>query len=56
MRERGWSCIPLKMYFKNGRIKIEIALCKGKKLHDKRDAIKKKDIDRETQMAMKKGR
>lgn len=56
MRERGWSCIPLKMYFKNGRIKIEIALCKGKKLHDKRDAIKKKDTDRETQMAMKKGR
>ena len=56
MRERGWSCIPLKMYFKNGRIKIEIALCKGKKLHDKRDAIKKKDIDRETQMAVKKGR
>lgn len=56
IRERGLSCVPLKMYFKNGRVKVEIALCKGKKQHDKREAIKKKDVDRETQMAMKKGR
>lgn len=56
IRERGLSCVPLKMYFKNGRVKVEIALCKGKKQHDKRDAIKKKDLDRETQMAVKKGR
>lgn len=55
-RERGLSCIPLKIYFKEGRIKLEIALCKGKKSHDKRDAIKKRDVDRETQSAMKKGR
>ncbi len=55
-RERGLSCIPLKIYFKDGRIKLEIALCKGKKSHDKRDAIKKRDVDRETQNAMKKGR
>jgi SsrA-binding protein len=55
-RERGLSCIPLKIYFKEGRIKLEIALCKGKKSHDKRDAIKKRDVDRETQNAMKKGR
>ncbi len=55
-RERGLSCIPLKIYFKDGRIKIEIALCKGKKSHDKRDAIKKRDVDRETQSAMKKGK
>ena len=55
-RERGLSCIPLKIYFKDGRIKIEIALCKGKKAHDKRESIKKRDVDRETQNAMKKGR
>jgi SsrA-binding protein len=56
MRERGLSCIPLKMYFKDGRVKIEIALCKGKKFHDKREAIKEKDVKRETQIALKKGR
>lgn len=56
IRERGLSCVPLKMYFKNGRVKVEIALCKGKKQNDKRDAIKKKELDRETQIAMKKGR
>jgi SsrA-binding protein len=56
MRERGLNCVPLKMYFKGGRIKIEIALCKGKKQHDKREAIKKKDVDRQTQNALKKGR
>ncbi len=55
-RERGLSCVPLKIYFKDGRIKVEIALCKGKKSHDKREAIKKKDVDRETQNAMKKAR
>lgn len=56
MRERGLSCVPLKMYFKNGRIKIEIALCKGKKQHDKREAIKARDVNRETQSALKRGR
>lgn len=55
-REKGLSCVPLKMYFKEGRVKIEIALCKGKKSHDKREAIKKREVDRETQSAMKKGR
>ncbi len=47
LREKGLSCIPLKIYFKNGKIKIEIALAKGKKLHDKRASIKQKDMDRE---------
>jgi SsrA-binding protein len=56
MREKGLSCVPLKMYFKEGRVKIEIALCKGKKFHDKRQAIKEKDMKRETQSALKKGR
>lgn len=47
IREKGLSCVPLKMYFKNGHIKVEIALVKGKKLHDKRESIKKRDVDRE---------
>lgn len=45
LREKGLTCVPLKIYFKAGRIKLEIALVKGKKLHDKREAIKKRDVD-----------
>jgi SsrA-binding protein len=47
LRERGLSCVPLKMYFKDGRAKLEIALVKGKKDFDKRAAIKKRDVNRE---------
>ena len=47
MREKGLTCIPLKVYFKNGRAKVEIALAKGKKAHDKRESIKKRDVDAE---------
>lgn len=45
--ERGFTIIPLKVYFKNGKIKVQIGLAKGKKLYDKRDTIKKRDIERE---------
>jgi SsrA-binding protein len=44
LRERGLTCIPLKIYFKDGRAKLEIALVKGRKTHDKREAIKKRDV------------
>ncbi|KKR15343.1 MAG: SsrA-binding protein, partial [Candidatus Falkowbacteria bacterium GW2011_GWA2_39_24] len=44
---------PLKIYTKNGLIKLEIALAKGKKLHDKREALKRKDIEREVQRSLK---
>lgn len=47
LKERGLTIIPTKIYFKNGRAKIEIALAKGKKSYDKRDAIKKRDLNRE---------
>ncbi len=43
VKEKGISLIPLKLYFKGSRIKIEIGLCKGKKLYDKREAIKERD-------------
>jgi SsrA-binding protein len=43
IKEKGYSCVPLKIYFKKGRVKLEIALVKGKKEIDKREAIKKRD-------------
>ena len=43
----GISLIPLKMYFKNGKVKVLIGIGKGKKLHDKREALKKKDLEKE---------
>ena len=45
--EKGFSLIPVKMYLSKGKIKIEIALAKGKKLYDKRETIKQRDLDRE---------
>ena len=44
----GISIIPLKAYFKNSHLKLLIGVCKGKKLYDKRETIKKRDIERET--------
>ena len=42
----GLTLVPLKMYLKHGRIKIEIGVCRGKALHDKRESLKNKDIER----------
>jgi len=47
VREKGYTLVPLRMYFKKGRAKVEIGLAKGKKLHDKRESIKQKDVERE---------
>ena len=49
VRQKGVTVVPTKVYLKNGRAKIEIAIAKGKKLHDKRDAIAKRDMEREAQ-------
>ena len=56
MREKGYSCVPLKIYFKSGRIKLEIALVKGKKQHDKRQDIKEKASKRDIQRQLKRNR
>jgi SsrA-binding protein len=56
LREKGLSCVPLKMYFKNGRVKIEIALVKGKKLHDKRETIKKRDVSNQIRKSLRRDR
>ena len=52
-REKGLALIPLKMYLKAGRIKCELALAKGKKLHDKRETIKVREQEAEARVAMK---
>ncbi len=51
---KNLTCVPLKMYFKRGHIKVEIGLGKGKKKHDKRQSLKKKESDRELARAIKK--
>lgn len=53
VRERGYSLIPLSIYFKNGKAKVEIALAKGKKLFDKRETLKKKTAEREMERAFR---
>lgn len=53
MREKGFSCVPLRVYFKNGRAKVELALVRGKKAHDKRESIKKRDVSRQLREQVK---
>jgi SsrA-binding protein len=51
--EQGLTLVPLRMYFKEGRAKVLMGLCRGRKLHDKRENIKKADVQRELQRAMR---
>jgi SsrA-binding protein len=53
VRERGFTLVPTRMYFKNGRAKVEIALARGKDTHDKRRDIAKRDADRQIERALK---
>ncbi|TRX01454.1 SsrA-binding protein SmpB [Candidatus Methylobacter oryzae] len=55
VERKGYTLIPLSMYWKNGRAKLEIGLAKGKQLHDKRAASKDRDWQREKARIMKKG-
>jgi SsrA-binding protein len=50
--QRGFTLVPLRLYFKGGRAKVEIAIAKGKQLHDKRESLKKADAAREMRRAM----
>jgi SsrA-binding protein len=54
IREKGYSLIPLKIYFKNSKIKVKLGLGKGKKLYDKRESIKQKDMKRDLDRERKK--
>src|SRR5262245_65655715 len=50
--QRGFTLVPLRLYFKQGRAKVELAVAKGKQAHDKRQALKKADADREIRRTM----
>jgi SsrA-binding protein len=52
-QEKGLTLVPTKMYLKNGRVKIELAVAKGKKLYDKRETEKRREADREARAVMK---
>ncbi len=56
LREKGLTCVPLKMYFKGGVVKLEIALVKGKKAHDKRESIKTRDVNLEMKKSLQRSR
>ena len=51
--EKGMTLVPTRLYFKNGHVKVSLALAKGKQAHDKRETLKRRDIDRETRAAVK---
>lgn len=51
--EKGLTLVPTKIYFKGGLVKIEIGVCRGKKLYDKRESLKSKQADREASRAMR---
>lgn len=53
IKQKGYTMIPLSLYFKEGVVKVELALVRGKTKIDKREDIKKRDIDREIQRAMR---
>lgn len=55
-QQQGLSIVPLELYIKKGRAKLQIGLCKGKKLHDKRETAAKKDAQRDIERAMKERR
>lgn len=52
LKTQGYTLIPLSAYFRKGKLKIQVGLCKGKKNYDKREAIARKDAERETRRAL----
>ena len=53
--EKGLTLVPLKMYFKQGRAKVLLGVCRGRKLYDKRERLKKEDVRRDIARAMRRG-
>jgi len=53
IREQGYTLIPLRIYFKDGKVKVELGLAKGKKNYDKRETMKEKDMKRDVAVALK---
>jgi SsrA-binding protein len=54
--EKGMTLVPVRMYFKNGRVKVAVSLAKGKKEYDKRETVKRRETERETRAAIKERR
>ena len=54
--ERGLTLVPTRLYFKNGHVKVALALARGKQAHDKRETIKRREAERETRAAVKERR
>lgn len=54
--QRGYTLVPLKLYFKHGIAKVELALCKGKRQYDKREAIKRREVEREIRRGLREKR
>src|SRR5947209_20216843 len=54
--EKGMTLVPVRLYFKKGRVKVAVSLAKGKKEYDKRETIKRREADRETRAAIKSSR
>lgn len=52
-KQKGYTLIPLSLYFKNSRVKVQVGLCRGKKLYDKREVEAKRELNREAERAMK---
>ena len=53
VKERGLTLIPLRLYFKNGRAKVELGLARGKKMYDKRETLRKRAAEREVERSLK---
>ena len=53
IKEQGYTLVPLKLYFTNGKVKVELALAKGKKLYDKRQSLAEKEAGRQIERALK---
>jgi SsrA-binding protein len=53
VERQGYTLIPLNLYWKRNKIKMKVALAKGKKIHDKRESIKSRDIDRDMKRDLK---
>lgn len=51
--ERGFTLVPVRLYFRRGRVKVALSVAKGKKTHDKREAVRRREVDRETRAMMK---
>ena len=54
--ERGMTLVPVRMYLKNGRVKVVVGVAKGKKTYDKRETIRRREAERETRRAIKQRR